>query len=95
MNYSANKKEIPVVLNNKKQNSDNECNNLTVSVLARQYSGFVFLISMKYLKDEEKSKDTVLQIFKRLNKPVQKIDVSNIKAWLYHETKNYCLTNSN
>ena len=71
MNYSANKKEILFMLNKKKQDSDNKCENLNVTVLARQYSSFVFLISMKYLKDEEKSKETVLQIFKKLNKLLQ------------------------
>ena len=94
MNYSANKNKTPIMLN-KKQISDNECKNLNVAVLARQYSSFVFLISMKYLKDEEKSKDAVLQIFKRLNKLLKQIDAYNVKAWLYYETKNYCLTNSN
>ena len=90
MNYSANKKEIPAMLN-KKQNSGNICKTLSVSVLVRQYSSFVFLISMKYLKDEEKSKDAVLQIFKRMNELLKKIDVNDIKVRLYNETKNYCL----
>ena len=90
MDYSVNKSEILFVNNDIKDISDNKCNNLTMNVLARQYSSFVFLVSMKYLKDEEKSKDAVLDIFKRLNKLIHKIDIQNIKEWLYQETKFFC-----
>ena len=48
---------------------------------------------MKYLKDEEKSKHAVLQIFKETNDLLKTNGLNNIKARLYNETKRYCLKN--
>ena len=59
--------------------------------MTRQYSSFVFLVSMKYLKDEEKSKVAVIQIFKKLYEILQQSHILNVKAYLYNETKNHCL----
>lgn len=46
---------------------------------------------MKYLKDEESSKDAVMQIFEKLFVDLRKHDVSNFKSWLHSVTRNYCL----
>lgn len=46
---------------------------------------------MKYLKDEESSKDAVMQIFEKLFVDLRKHEVSNFKSWLHSVTRNYCL----
>lgn len=51
----------------------------------------VFAISMKYLKDEEEAKDTVMQLFEELIPKLRQYEVENFKAWLGRVTRNYCL----
>lgn len=46
---------------------------------------------MKYLKDEESSKDAVMQIFEKLFVDLRKHEVLNFKSWLHSVTRNYCL----
>ena len=46
---------------------------------------------MKYLKDEESSKDAVMQIFEKLFVDLHKHEVGNFKSWLHSVTRNYCL----
>ncbi|UCG27644.1 MAG: RNA polymerase sigma factor [Bacteroidales bacterium] len=46
---------------------------------------------MKYLKDEDDSKDAVMQIFENLLNGLFKHRVTNFKTWLYTITKNHCL----
>lgn len=62
-----------------------------VGILFKRYTRFVFLVCMKYLKDEEKSKDASMQIFENLFTDLLKYDIKNFKAWLHSVTKNYCL----
>lgn len=62
-----------------------------VGELYKRYTGFVFLISMKYLKDENASKDAVMQIFEKLFSDLQKHSITNFKSWLHTVTRNHCL----
>ena len=62
-----------------------------VGELFKRYTGFVFLVSMKYLKNEEQSKDAVMQIFEKLFYDLLKHDIDNFKAWLHTVTRNHCL----
>ncbi len=62
-----------------------------VGELYKRYTRFVFSICMKYLKDEESSKDAVMQIFEKLFVDLRKHEVSNFKSWLHSVTKNHCL----
>ena len=59
--------------------------------LYEQYMPLVFGLCLKYLKDEEKSKDAVMQIFEDLVKKLRVHEVSNFKGWLYSVARNYCL----
>lgn len=59
--------------------------------LYEQYMPLVFGLCLKYLKDEEKSKDAVMQIFEDLVKKLRVHEVSNFKSWLYTVARNYCL----
>jgi len=62
-----------------------------VGELFERHTHFVFCVCMKYLKDEDKSRDAVMQIFEKLFDDLLKHDVENFKAWLHTVTKNHCL----
>jgi RNA polymerase sigma-70 factor (ECF subfamily) len=59
--------------------------------LFERYASFVFAISMKYLKDKEKSRDNTMVVFEKLLENLNRFDVKNFKAWLHMVTKNQCL----
>jgi len=61
-----------------------------VGVLYKRYTRFAFAICMKYLKDEEASKDAVMQVFEKLFEDLRKHQVTNFKSWLYSVLKNHC-----
>jgi RNA polymerase sigma factor (sigma-70 family) len=56
-----------------------------------RYIRFVFLICLKYLKNEEKSKDTAMQVFEKLTGDLKRFEVQHFKSWLHVITKNTCL----
>jgi RNA polymerase sigma factor (sigma-70 family) len=51
----------------------------------------VFAIAMKYFKDEDEAKDTVMALFEELIPKLRQHEVENFKAWLGMVTRNYCL----
>ncbi|MEE1884259.1 RNA polymerase sigma factor [Pedobacter flavus] len=59
--------------------------------LYARYMTLVYGVCLKYFKDEEKSKDAVMQIFEELVKKLKIHQVQNFKSWLHVTTKNYCL----
>jgi RNA polymerase sigma-70 factor (ECF subfamily) len=59
--------------------------------LFKRYSQFSFLVCMKYLKNEEDSKEAVLEIFEKLLSEIKKHEIQYFKTWLYSVTKNHCL----
>ncbi len=76
-----------LIIKSYRQNHDKNL----VAELFKRYTGFVFLISMKYLKDEEQSKDAVMQIFEKLFDDLLVHEIDNFKAWLHTVTRNHCL----
>ncbi|UZR94501.1 RNA polymerase sigma factor [Chondrinema litorale] len=62
-----------------------------LSELFDRYVELVFGVCMKYLKNEENSKDAVMQIYEQLVEKVPKHEIQNFKSWLYVFVKNYCL----
>ncbi len=62
-----------------------------VGELYKRYTRFAFLICMKYLKNEESSKDAVMQVFEKLFDDLKKHQIVNFKSWLYSVIKNHCL----
>ena len=62
-----------------------------IGELFKRYTHLVFGVCLKYLKNEEKSKDAVMEIFESLIEKLKSHDVSNFKSWLYTVTKNHCL----
>ena len=59
--------------------------------LFERHTDMVFLVCMKYLQDEEESKDATMQIFEQLVEALKKHEVSNFKSWLHVLSKNHCL----
>ena len=88
-------------MNNYKQISDNELIILykenfdkeIVGELFKRYTQFVFLVSLKYLKNEDDAKDAAMQIFEKLFDDLLNHNVENLKSWLYMVVRNHCLMN--
>lgn len=66
-------------------------NNLYHAELFERYTHLVFGICMKYHRDEDASKDAVMQIFEKLLSDLHKQEIQNFKNWLYSVAKNHCL----
>lgn len=65
---------------------------LTVlATLYERYMDLVYGVCLNYLKDSERAKDCVLQIFEELIVKVPQHQIGNFRGWLYQLTKNYCL----
>lgn len=62
-----------------------------IGILFDRYTHLVFGVCLKYLKDEEDSKDAVMQIFENLVNDLLSHEVENFKSWLYTLTRNHCL----
>ncbi len=62
-----------------------------IAGLFDSYIHLVFGVCMKYLENEEESKDAVMQIFEDIIKDLKTHKVDNFKSWLYIVSKNYCL----
>lgn len=59
--------------------------------LFTRYSFFSVAVCMKYLKDDEKSKDAVMDIFEKLAVGLKKQKIEFFKSWLYSVIRNHCL----
>ena len=65
-----------------------------LSILEKLYEPqmeMVFAIAMKYFKDEDEAKDTVMALFEELILKLRNHEVENFKAWLGMVARNYCL----
>ena len=59
--------------------------------LYNRYMHLVYGVCLNYFKDEEQSKDVVMQIFEELVLKLRKHDVQNFKSWLHVLARNHCL----
>ncbi len=62
-----------------------------VADLYQRYLHLIFGICMKFLKDEENSKDMSREIFEKLVKVLKENEVQNFKSWLHVIVRNQCL----
>jgi RNA polymerase sigma factor (sigma-70 family) len=62
-----------------------------LGTLYNKYMHLVFGVCLNYLKDEELSKDAVMQIFEELVVKLKIHEVQNFKSWLHVLTRNHCL----
>ncbi len=59
--------------------------------LYQRYMELVYGVCLKYYKEPETAKDSVMQIFEELVQKLKKHEVDNFKAWLHQVAKNHCL----
>lgn len=59
--------------------------------LFQPYLPLVYGVCLKYLKDQENSKDAAMQIFEQLIIKLKVHEVKNFKSWLYVLSRNFCL----
>jgi len=62
-----------------------------IGELFKRYTHLVFGVCLKYLQNEEKSKDAVMEIFESLIEKLKIHKVLSFKSWLYSVSKNHCL----
>lgn len=62
-----------------------------LGTLYNRYMALVFGVCLTYFKDEEQSKDAVMQIFEELVQKLKIHQVQNFKSWLHVLTRNHCL----
>ncbi len=75
------------LINSYKKSKDNKF----IGELFERYTHLVFGVCMKYLKNEEDSKDAVMEIFEDFHYKLSNHDISNFKSWIYSVSKNHCL----
>ncbi|MBC7872523.1 MAG: sigma-70 family RNA polymerase sigma factor [Ferruginibacter sp.] len=59
--------------------------------LYQRYMDLVYGVCLKYYKEPETAKDSVMQIFEELVSKLKKHEVDNFKGWLHQVAKNHCL----
>lgn len=59
--------------------------------LYERYMEMVFAVCFKYLRDEDESKDAVMQIFEELVVKLRTHSVENFRSWLHSVARNHCL----
>lgn len=60
-------------------------------MLYNRYMHLVYGVCLNYFKEEEASKDAVMQIFEELVLKLKIHEVQNFKSWLHVLTRNHCL----
>lgn len=65
--------------------------NRLLGILLQRYTMLLLGVCMKYLKNEEASKDAVQQVFLKVIHELQRYRVQYFKSWLYMIARNHCL----
>ena len=59
--------------------------------LYNRYIPLLYGLCLKYLEDESKAQDAVMQLFEDLLPKISNYDIKSFKPWLYRVAKNFCL----
>lgn len=62
-----------------------------VGELYNRYAHLMFGTCMKYLKNENDSKDALMHVFEKLFDYLKNYEIGNFKRWFYSVTKHHCL----
>ena len=62
-----------------------------VGVLFERYSHLVYGVCMKYLKNQDDSKDATLNIFEKLMEDLKRFNIEKFSYWIHSVARNYCL----
>lgn len=73
------------------QNFYKDHDNRWLGILLPRYTLLLLGVCMKYLKNEEDSRDCVQQIFLKVINELHKYKVDYLKSWIYMIAKNHCL----
>lgn len=68
-----------------------EKDNRLLGMLLERYVRFVFVVCMKYLKNQDRAKEMSMQVFEKVSQDVCRFEIVNFKSWLHVVTKNCCL----
>jgi RNA polymerase sigma factor (sigma-70 family) len=85
--------------NNRSQLSDKELveryrysyDTAYIGVLFERYTPLLFGVCMKYLENEERAKDAVMEVFEKVLTDLRRHDVEEFRPWIYTVAKNHCL----
>lgn len=75
------------LLENFRQSGDNRY----LGEVYQRYMHLVYSVCLKYLRNDEDSRDAVMEIFEKLLQLLQQHEVQNFRSWLYSVSKNHCL----
>lgn len=70
------------------------CDKADMAALGQLYDRYLELVyglCLKYLKEEAKAEDAVMNIFEELAQKAAKHDIKQFRSWLYVLAKNFCL----
>ncbi|MDP4264161.1 MAG: sigma-70 family RNA polymerase sigma factor [Bacteroidota bacterium] len=59
--------------------------------LYQRYMELVYGVCLKYFKEPEAAKDSVILVFEELVSKLKKHEVENFRGWLHQVAKNHCL----
>lgn len=62
-----------------------------VGILFKRYATLLYGLCFKYLRDEAKAEDAVIDIFEILLDKLREVEVSYFKSWLYIVARNHVL----
>lgn len=62
-----------------------------IASLFTRYSGLIFSVCMKYLKDEELARDFTMEIYEVLCDKLKTHEVKHFSSWLHRVASNHCL----
>lgn len=62
-----------------------------LGALYQPYMEMVFAVCYKYLREEDESKDAVMQIFEKIIADLRTHEVDNFRNWLHTVARNFCL----
>ena len=62
-----------------------------IAELFERYAHLLYGVCLKYLKDNEQSRDAVMEVFEILMEKIPDTEINNFKGWIYTVTKNHCL----
>lgn len=60
-------------------------------VLYNRYTPLLYGVCLKYLRDEDKAKDAVMQLFENLLPKISEYNIDVFRTWIYTVVKNHCL----
>jgi RNA polymerase sigma-70 factor (ECF subfamily) len=59
--------------------------------LFQRYTHLVYGVCLKYLENDEASRDAVMDIFEFISVNLHKYEIGNFKNWLYTVSRNHCM----